>query len=489
MRRREFLRLGALAAGYFSSPPLGRLTFGQVGLERKVAAKKVVIIGAGLAGLSAAYELTQAGHDCVVLEAQTRAGGRVLTLRAPFSDGLYAEAGAMFIPDSHYLTLHYVNRFNLPLDPRLPSKSLPVQHFRGKKIKGRRTPSEDFPFDLTPEDRKSGMEEMYQKYEGDIFKEIGDVSAPDWSVAAFKKYDEMTYPEFLRSRGARPETIAFITAGWGDLWGDGIDTASALMLLRDTSHQIVAKTNYRIRGGNDLLPQAFAERLKDKIRYGSPVRRIEHDSKGVRVVFSQAGSLQHVSGDHLVCAIPFSVLRRIEISPPFSPTKRKAIDELPHFSAARVSLQCRKRFWVEQGLSGSAETDMGTITNVNDMTMHQAGPRGILQSYSGGPHARRITAMGESERISFVLGEVEKIFPEIRENFEGGNTKCWDEDEWARGASSWYRPGQMGELWPHVARPEGRVHFAGDHTSAWIRWMQGALHSGHRVAREVNDAA
>ena len=97
--------------------------------------------------------------------------------------------------------------------------------------------------------------------------------------------------------------------------------------------------------------------------------------------------------------------------------------------------------------------------------------------------------MNEQDRISFVLEEMEKVLPGIKENFEGGVSKCWDEDEWELGASSWYKPGQMQEFWPHVAYPEGRVHFAGDHTSPWIRWMQGALFSGIRAAREVNEAA
>jgi monoamine oxidase len=138
-------------------------------------------------------------------------------------------------------------------------------------------------------------------------------------------------------------------------------------------------------------------------------------------------------------------------------------------------------------LNGFGRTDL-PIANLFDMTSNQPGQRGILQSYLGGARARQVAALKESARISFVLEQTEKVFPGIRENFEVGVSKCWDEDEWARGASSWYRPGQMSQLWPHIARPEGRVHFAGDHTSAWIRWMQGALHSGNRAAKEVNDA-
>jgi monoamine oxidase len=330
---------------------------------------------------------------------------------------------------------------------------------------------------------------MFEKYEGDVYKEIGDPSAADWSVASLKKYDQMTYPEFLRTRGASAEAVSLMTSGWAELWGDGLDTVSALTLLRDYSLSLInSKTSYRIEGGNDRLPRAFADRLKEKIRYGSPVVKIEHDSQSVRVVCTQVGARQTIAADYLICAIPFSVLRRIEISPRFSANKQKAIQQLPYFSAARVSIQARKKFWLEQGLSGEAQTDMRTIIEIFDMTTHQPGPRVILQSYSGGPDARRIASMKEGERVSYALGEMEKVFPNVRENFEGGISKYWDEDEWARGASSWYKPGQMGELWPHIARSEGRVHFAGEHTSAWIRWMQGALHSGKRVAREVNDA-
>jgi hypothetical protein len=100
-----------------------------------------------------------------------------------------------------------------------------------------------------------------------------------------------------------------------------------------------------------------------------------------------------------------------------------------------------------------------------------------------------VTGMAESERINFALEQVEMIYPGMREHFEGGVTKCWDEDEWARGASAFYKPGQVSSLLPHVARAEGRIYFAGEHTSVWgDGWMQGVLESGNSVAREVNEA-
>lgn len=457
-------------------------------LERKGQAKKVIIIGAGLAGLSAAYELTRAGHEITVLEAQARAGGRVFTLRAPFSDGLYAEAGAMYIPDTHDLTLHYVKEFNLSLDPRMAPNLSYVNYVRGKRFVLSQDARIEPLFKLTPEEQKLGTGGLWQKYLPEsVYPELGNPADPNWSVEAVKKYDRISYSDFLHSRGASEEAVSLMTFGWGDIWGEGLASVSVLTVLRDSLHYRNSREEYKIRGGNDLLPKAFATRLADKIRYGSPVVKIEHNPRSVRVTFLQAGAPQSIEADHLICAIPFSVLRRVEVSPRFSPEKQKAIDELPYFSAARVSLQSRKRFWVAEGLSGFGRTDL-PIANLFDMTANQPGQRGVLQTYLGGARARQLAAMKESERVSFVLEQVEKVFPGMRENFEAGISKCWDEDEWARGASSWYKPGQMGELWPHIARPEGRVHFAGDHTSAWIRWMQGALHSGNRVAREVNDA-
>jgi monoamine oxidase len=457
-------------------------------LKRRGLAGKVIIIGAGLSGLSAGYELTRAGHEVTILEAQTRVGGRVFTLRTPFSDGLYAEAGAMFIPETHDLTLHYVKAFDLPLDPRMEPNLSYVTYVRGKRILSSEDTRMEPLFNLTPEEQRIGLGGLWEKYGPEsVSQELGNPTDPNWSVESVKKYDRMSYVDFLRSRGASEEAVALMTFGWSNLWGEGLASVSVLTVMRDSFHLRNSEKEYVIRGGNDLLPKAFAARLADKIHYGAAVVKIEHNPQRVRVTFLQAGTHHSIEADHLVCAIPFSVLRRIDVSPRFSPEKQKAINELPYFSAARVSLQSRKRFWVEAGLNGFGRTDL-PIANLFDMTANQSGQRGVLQSYLGGARARHLIELKENQRISFVLEQVEKVFPGIRENFEGGVSKCWDEDEWARGASSWYRPGQMGELWPHIAKPEGRVHFAGEHTSAWIRWMQGALHSGNRVAREVNDA-
>jgi monoamine oxidase len=245
---------------------------------------------------------------------------------------------------------------------------------------------------------------------------------------------------------------------------------------------------YKIRGGTDLLPKAFASRLSEKIHYSAPVVRIEHKPQGVKAVFLHTGSYHTVTGDYLICAIPFTVQKNIEVSPAFSVEKQRAIEQLPYLSVSKIFLQLRKRFWVSEGHSGFATTDL-PIGQVWDMTYKQPGTRGILQAFPVSLHSWRVTGMAEKERISFALEQVETIYPGTRDNFEGGVSKCWDEDEWTRGGTSYYKPGQFSSLLPHVARPEGRVHFAGGHTSVWIDgWMQSALESGNRVAREVNAA-
>jgi monoamine oxidase len=486
MERRDFLKHTALVAAALSAPPSGAFAFAQGALERRGAPKKVVIIGAGLAGLSAAYELTKAGHDVTILEARTRPGGRVHTLRDPFAEGLYAEAGAARIPNHHDFTLKYAGLFGLTLDPFQPTEVASVYYVRGRRLKVAPGLEVEWPYELTPEERKLGLRGMRQKYIWSMLSEVGDVTDPSWPPPdALKKYDQMNRSDFWRSRGASPGAIALMSLGGVD---DRVETWSALFMLRNQALNLKLTQYFKIRGGTDLLPNAFAARLAEKIHYAAPVVRIEQDAQGVKAVFLHAGSYQTMAGDHLICAVPFTVQKNIEVSPTFSLEKQRAIEQLPYLSVSKIFLQTKKRFWVSEGLNGFATTDL-PIGQVWDATYKQPGERGILQAFPISLHSRRVTGMPENERIRFTLDQVETIYPGTRENFEGGVSKCWDEDEWARGGTAYYQPGQFSSLLPHVARPEGRIHFAGEHTSVWIDgWMQGALESGNRVAREVNAA-
>jgi monoamine oxidase len=484
VKRRDFLKRAPLVAASVSAATHGAAQ-GHF-FNRGRPSKKVIVIGAGLAGLSAAFEMTELGHDVTVLEAQGRPGGRVLTLRDAFPEGLYADAGATRIPDHHEITLAYCRRFGLTLDafqPDLPS----VYYVRGRRIAPSPGEKVDWPHRLTPEEHALGLEGMRRKYVWSMLAEVGDVTDPAWpSRMILEKYDGMNRSDFWTSRGASPEAVALMSMGGID---DRAETWSTLLMLRNQALNRKLTRHYRIRGGTDLLPRAFAARMAERILYKAPVVRIEHDPYGVKVVFVQGGSPATMAADHVVCAVPFPVQKNIEVAPSFSVAKQTAIDQLPYLSGSKIFLQARRRFWLDEGRSGFATTDL-PISQVWDMSHGQPGSRGILQAFPISVQSRRVTAMSETQRVEFALEQVDKVYPGMKANFEGGVTKCWDDDPWARGASAYYKPGQWGTLQPHVARPEGRIHFAGEHTSVWgDGWMQGALESGARVTREVDGAA
>src|SRR5262245_20303632 len=169
LSRRDLLRLGALAAGAYVASPFEHRVFGQQpfrpgNLRRTAAPKDVIIVGAGLSGLCAAYELTEAGHRVTVLEGRMRPGGRVRTLRAPFADGLYAEAGAARIPDNHVWTLAYVGLFGLPLTPFYPTSGDTITVVKTARVRSKgREPADvsAMPVTLTAEERKLGLEGLF----------------------------------------------------------------------------------------------------------------------------------------------------------------------------------------------------------------------------------------------------------------------------------------------------------------------------------------
>jgi len=487
LSRRGFMKRSVLGAALSVFPP-GVKPASSQDLEHTDHPRKVIVVGAGMAGLAAGFQLVQAGHDVTLLEARAQAGGLVETLRAPFSEGLYADAGAMFIPENHDITLKYVERFDLPLKPFFPQGLTRVYYLQGKRFEAAEGQDPVWPLDLTPAERRLGLNGLRQQYVTSVLDELRDPTAPGWPPEGLKKYDDLSFGEFLRQRGASPAAVTLLTLGAWNQWGDGVDTVSALLVLRAAALRQFARQFSRIEGGNDRLPRAFASQLGERIHYQAPVVRIDHDPQGVRVVFQKSGRHQALAAEHLVFAIPFSTLRHIEISPPLSPRKREAIERLPYSSATRVFLEMRRKFWLDEGLSGWALSDL-PISSVLDATANEIGGRGILATYMSGAAAREFAGVKEGERIERTLDQVERVFPGSRRSFERGASIAWDEIPWSRGAAPYLRPGQMTALLPHMGRAEGRLHFAGEHTSVWMRWMQGALESGHRAAREIQEAA
>lgn len=480
LNRRDFLQQ-CIASGAFLSTAL---TIDSPAQKNFSSSKKIVVVGAGLAGLSAAFELRKSGHEVTILEARTRVGGRVHTLREPFSDSLYAEAGAFWIPQAHFFTLRYIKLFKLPIVTFSPNTVFSNYLLRDSRFKTTEVINNRLP-DLSSVEKGLSIEGLQAKYFTPGLKEIGDATAPGWSPEAFKKYDEITFGDYLRRQGASRSAIELLRLGL-DLAGDGIDNCSALALLREMA--LGSSPRYhRIKGGNDLLPKAFAQQMSGIISYGAEVIKIDRSREGIRVTYLQGGAEKSVAGDYLICAIPFPLLKKINVSPAFSPEKRRAIDELKYTSVSRVFLQSRKKFWLQNGLHGYTSTD-SPVQFTGDATLFQNGARGLLESYAAGRRARHIAGLPDEKRIDFVRKEMERVYPGIGANYEGGVSKCWDEDRWAAGAYSWFGVGDLTTLKTTIARPEGRIYFAGEHTSSWVGWMQGALESGFNAAQKINES-
>jgi monoamine oxidase len=376
--------------------------------RQREAAQNVIVLGAGLAGLSAAYRLLKLGHQVTVLEGSGRAGGRALTLREPFTAGLHADAGGFRFRDDHHLVKSYVKRFNLAVAPFYP-------------------------------------------VHGNF---LGYIGGTLYSRRRWERIQSKTLPRKLTER---------------EEW---------------CCRQEYESQTYKLREGANALPNAFAQQLGSRIRFNCAVRSIEHHTQYVRVGFMSAGEAGELVADRLICALPFSALRRISISPQVSPGKQRMITELPYESPCLVFLQVRTSFLEKQGLNGFTFTD--TVGEVWNLTFDREGPVGILVSYTRGQLGQYFAAMEESDRVRTTIERMETIFPGISSHVERATSKCWGQDEWTVGAQS-----VTHEL-PHsdiliIRRPEGRVHFAGEHTARRHRgWMEGAIESGHRAAREID---
>ncbi|HEX8267694.1 MAG TPA: FAD-dependent oxidoreductase [Pyrinomonadaceae bacterium] len=481
--RRDFLRLNA--AGAFVSLAFPPTSLSSTGLRRDgqyQKREKIAVIGAGLAGLAAAYELDNLGYETVVLEAQMRAGGRVQTLREAFSDGLYAEAGAMAIADVDKFTLDYAKKFNLPLQKTNPTGAPRRFFVRGKWL----TNPQITPYALNANEKRVGLEELYLHYASTGIKQIGNTELKSWSPAAFTELDKLTVSEYLRKQGASKDAIEFLRLTELGLYGDGVDSSSALGVLLGEAHYINAEKFYAIQGGNDLLPKAFAKRLADKIQYGAAVSGLAQNENGVKIIGNRKGFSFVLEADRVVCAVPLTVLGKMEITPPLSQAKRRAASQLKYSSVSRVYLQSRTRVWQKYYQTVRATTDDPRVVYEDQTDTQPKSRRGIVESHTFGAEARQIAALTEKERLRQSVQQLEKLFPDYEKEFEGGTSKCWDDDEFSQGAYVDYQRGQMIEHFAHIASPEGRIYFAGEHTSKMFASMEGALESGRRIVAEIH---
>jgi monoamine oxidase len=310
---------------------------------------------------------------------------------------------------------------------------------------------------LTPLEHKTLADDpddgLWDLYVYPVLDRLGDVSRP---LSALLKYDTMSYPDFLHTTGASPDAIRLLTLGY--------DTRrmSALYVLREMKLAEGAQT--KVRGGNERLPRALAQSLSGHIILQAEVMGLHQTGQRVSVHYREGSRHETLQADFVVCTLPFSVLRSLPVTPAWSPAKKAAVTGMTYASVTRNYLQYATRFWEKEQNSGFALTD--DPLEVWAPTWDQPGPQGLLMTYAINERAQREAAQAVPERSRNAQASLRRLFG-TPSKLVASASVVWDEEPFSLGAYCAYGPGQMASILPAVATSEGRVFFAGEHTSPW----------------------
>ncbi|MFZ5904245.1 MAG: flavin monoamine oxidase family protein [Chloroflexota bacterium] len=447
--------------------------------------KKVVIVGAGVAGLVAGYELLQAGHDPLILEAQHRVGGRIYTLREPFAQGLYGEAGAMRIPRAHTLTMAYVEKFNLPTSDFVMGNPQAYVYVGG--VKRRMAEVQARPdlmgFETSAKEKGKISGTFWEETIRPLVEKVEREGQAGWDQIN-AEYDQYSVREFLELKGW--------SEGMIEMFGllnnqEAMMNSSFLELFREDGGNYY--TNMcQIVGGSDNFPHAFLPALGPRIRYGAKMIALDQTPEEAVVHYQTAAGRFKASADYVIVTVPFPVLRHVEVLKPFSRAKQRAIRQLHYDASAKIFFQSRRRFWeTDEGIYGGGTVTDLPIRNLYYTDYGKETGRGILlASYTWSEDAQRWGSLSPRDRIEQALENVALIHPQITEEFEAGASHMWHDDEFAGGAFALFDPGQQTLLHAEIVKPEGRIHFAGEHASLYHAWIQGAIESGLRAAIAIH---
>jgi monoamine oxidase len=473
--RRRFLLSAAKAVVTVGAADI--LSRASAGAAPVSLAPTIAVIGGGLAGLSAAYYLRRAGHHALVYEADgSTLGGRVKTVRNILGQNLTTEAGGEFIDSGHVDLLRLAGEFRLELiDTQLRSEKRLVKddYFFGGKRYTERDVIEEF----------RGLAKLIKRDQDSLPKSLDYKT----STPLGRQLDLLSAEEYFTHIGARGWFFDLLKNAFTSEFGMDIGEQSSLnfitMIGADVSQdkfKIFGESDerYKIKGGNDLIIRALASRLSNQIKTGYNLAAIKTNGRGFVLSFENG---KETKADYLILALPFTMLRHVELKVELPPQKRRAINELGYGSNAKLLLGFRERVWRSQGFSGYLFND--EIQNGWDNSQLQNNNLGVggYTVFLGGARGK---SLQESDHEKYLLN-LDHIYRGAAHQFnEQQRVFNWSSNPLTRGSYACYKPGQWTSIGGAEFEPVGQMYFAGEHCSRDFQgYMNGAAETGRRSAQ------
>ncbi len=507
--RRDFLRRVAGAGGYRATY-LTMQAMGLLGtaaaaeplaLERGAAhGTKVVILGAGVAGLSAAYELSKAGYDCTVLEARERVGGRTWTIRrgttlemtdgtrqiCEFDPELYWNAGPARVPSHHQAFLAYCRELGVAVE-------VEVNTSRGARLLNPAA-NGGRPIELRQavNDTRGAISELLGKAidRGALDAEL-TAADKERMLAFLRRYGDLT-PDRLY-RGSSRAGYQTLPGAAGVLGQERDPVPLGVLLDADLWTGVLFEDNFDFQatmfqpvGGMDRLPAAFARKLGGAVRLGSEVTALRRRGDGVRLATldRRSGRRGAIDAAYCIVTIPLKVLRAIDAD--FSPAYRTAIGAIDYAESVKIAWQSR-RFWeTDDQIYGGISWVKGLTAMVWYPSDRFFSPKGILLGgYAGRDDAVTLAAKPLAEQLSMSRAAVEGLHPGRGRELDKGMAVAWGKVPYSLGIRALFRQDQERD-YALLNEPDGPFYFAGEHLSHVGAWQEGAILSARRTINMID---